>query len=127
MKVLRGIRGATTVSHDEREEIRKASLELFTRILAENDLSPEDVAGVLITATPDLKSAFPAEAIREQEHFRYIPMLCAQEMDVEGALGRCIRMLVFASVAKDPREVHHVYLHGARLLRKDLAERGEKK
>ncbi len=126
MKVVRGIRGAITVDRDEREEIKQASLELFTQILTENELSPDDIAGVFITATPDLRSVFPAEVIREQECFRYVPILCAQEMDVEGALQKCIRMLVLAHTPKGPREVRHVYLRGAQSLRKDLYQGGGK-
>lgn len=125
MKIVRGIRGAITVTHDEAEEVQSASLELFTAILAENHLSPEDVVGVFITATPDLHSAFPAEAIRRQESFRFIPILCAQEMDVQGALKRCIRMLVLAYTSQHPQEIRHVYLRDARLLRQDLVEEGE--
>ncbi|MEN3184667.1 MAG: chorismate mutase [Atribacterota bacterium] len=122
MKVVRGIRGATTVECDERETIKRASLELFTSILNENGLSPEDVVGVFITATPDLRAVFPAEGIREQEPFRYVPILCAQEMDVHGALEKCIRMLVLAYTAKNPQEIRHVYLRDARFLRRDLME-----
>lgn len=126
MKAVRGIRGAITVARDEREEIQKASLELFTSILAENGLFPEDIVGVFITATPDLRAAFPAEVIREQESFRYIPILCAQEMDVQGALKQCIRMLVLAYTSKNPQEIRHVYLRDARILREDLMEEGER-
>lgn len=107
---------------DERETIKRASLELFTSILNENGLSPEDVVGVFITATPDLRAVFPAEGIREQEPFRYVPILCAQEMDVHGALEKCIRMLVLAYTAKNPQEIRHVYLRDARFLRRDLVE-----
>lgn len=112
------------MEYDEREEIKRASLELFATILGENGLSPEDVVGVFITATPDLQAVFPAEGIREQEPFRYIPILCAQEMSVQGALKRCIRMLVLAYTSRSPQEIRHVYLKNARLLRKDLTEDG---
>lgn len=124
MKMVRGIRGATTVERDEQEEVKRASLELFTSILTANGLFPEDVVGIFITATPDLTSVFPAEAIREQEPFRYIPILCAQEMDVRGALKRCIRMLVLAYTSREPQEIRHVYLRDARMLRQDLVEEG---
>lgn len=112
------------MDRDEREEIRRASLELFASILAENELSPEDVVSVFITATPDLRATFPAEVIREQKPFQYIPILCAQEIDVQEALGRCIRMLVLAYTSKKPQEIRHVYLRGARSLRKDLIGEG---
>lgn len=123
--MIRGIRGAITVDHDEKEEIKRATLELFQEILGKNTLSPGDISCIVITATPDLFSAFPAEAIREKEDFRYIPVICAQEIAVRGSLPRCIRMLVLAMTERAPHEIHHVYLKEARSLRQDLCE-GEK-
>jgi chorismate mutase len=119
---VRGIRGAITVDHDEKEEIKNATLDLFREILAKNKLSPADVSCVFITATADLSAVFPAEAIREQEDFRYIPVICAQEIEVKGAMPRCIRMLVLAMTGMAPHEVRHVYLKEAQNLRKDLLE-----
>lgn len=118
--VTRGIRGATTVSHDDKEEIKYATLELFQEILKRNDLAPSDIACVFITVTSDLSSVFPAEAIREKEDFRYIPVMCAQEVEVRGSLSRCIRMMVLAMTNLSPQEIHHVYLREAQILRKDL-------
>ncbi len=118
--MIRGIRGAITVKQDTKEEIKQATLELFERILIENKLSRDDVSCVFITATSDLSSVFPAEAIREKEDFRYIPVICAQEIEVKGAMPRCIRMLVLASTPIPPEEIHHIYLREAQNLRQDL-------
>lgn len=120
--VVRGIRGAITVDHDEKDEIKSATLNLFQEILVQNRLSPSDISCVFITATPDLSSVFPAEAIREREDFRYVPVLCAQEIDVKGAMPRCVRMLVLAMTRCEPQEIKHVYLRNARSLRQDLCE-----
>ncbi|MGQ9473617.1 MAG: chorismate mutase [Candidatus Caldatribacteriaceae bacterium] len=118
--VTRGIRGATTVAHDDREEIKYATLELFQEILKRNNLVPSDIACVFITVTSDLSSVFPAEAIREKENFRYVPVMCAQEIEVRGSLPRCIRMMVLAMTNLSPQEISHVYLREAQNLRKDL-------
>ncbi|NSW76605.1 MAG: chorismate mutase [Candidatus Atribacteria bacterium] len=120
--MVRGIRGAITVDHDEKDEIKSATLNLFQAILVQNQLSPSDISCVFITATPDISSVFPAEAIREIEDFRYVPVLCAQEIDVKGAMPRCVRMLVLAMTRCEPREIKHVYLRGAQRLRQDLCE-----
>ncbi|MEN3185561.1 MAG: chorismate mutase [Atribacterota bacterium] len=123
--MVRGIRGAITVDHDEKDQIKSATLSLFREILIQNQLAPSDISCVFITATPDLSSVFPAEAIREQEDFRYVPVLCAQEIDVKGAIPKCVRMLVLAVTQRYPHEIKHVYLRDAQSLRQDLCkERG---
>ncbi|HXL01610.1 MAG TPA: chorismate mutase [Candidatus Atribacteria bacterium] len=119
-KKVRGIRGATTVEQDDKEEIKKATKELFDLLLRENDIFPSEIVGVFITATPDLHSTFPAEVIREREEFRYVPLLCTQEMKVEGALEKCIRLLVLAYTDKNQTDIHHLYLGKASSLREDL-------
>ncbi len=118
--MIRGIRGAVVVSSDEALQVKKATLELFEAILEKNLLNVEDVAAVFITLTPDIQSVFPAEAIREQEKFRYIPILCAQEAQVAGGLQRCIRIMVLANTPFDQETVRHVYFGEAKNLRKDL-------
>ncbi|MCD6155760.1 MAG: chorismate mutase [Candidatus Atribacteria bacterium] len=118
--LIRGIRGAVVVSSDEPFQVKKATLELFETILKKNLLNVEDVAAVFITITPDIQSVFPAEAIREQEKFRYVPIMCAQEAQVAGGLQRCIRIMVLANTPFDQETVRHVYLGEAKNLRKDL-------
>jgi len=39
-KKVRGIRGATVVEKDDKEEIKKAAKELFDLLLRENNISP---------------------------------------------------------------------------------------
>jgi len=118
--LIRGIRGAVVVSSDDALQVKKVTLELFEAILEKNLLNVEDIAAVFITITPDIQSVFPAEAIREQEKFRYIPILCAQEAQVAGGLQRCIRIMVLANTPFDQETVRHVYLGEAKNLRKDL-------
>ncbi len=101
--------------------IGEGSKELLSEILKANDLAIEDVISVLLTATADLNAAFPASAAREIG-FASVPLLCAQEIDVPDALPRTIRVMLHCQSERAPSEIEHVYLHGAKVLRKDLAQ-----
>jgi chorismate mutase len=116
---VRAVRGATTVFADDPEQIRAAVSELLEHLLDENDIVPADIISAVFTATPDLVSEFPAHAAR-LIGWTDIPLLCAQELPVAGALTRCIRVLVHAETRRTRAEIRHVYLRDAILLRSDL-------
>jgi chorismate mutase len=116
---VRAVRGATTVSADQPALIREAVHELLDALLDDNDLAPMDIISAVFTATPDLVSEFPAHAARLYG-WTDIPLLCAQELPVTGALPRCIRVMVHAETARARNEIRHVYLRDAILLRADL-------
>lgn len=119
-KVLRGIRGAITVERNLSEEIVAATRELIEAITKENGLDPEDIASVIFTVTADLDAEFPATAVREMG-WKYVPLMCANEINVPGSLSKCIRVLIHVNTEKSQRELKHIYLRGAAGLRKDLA------
>ena len=118
--LCRGIRGATTVEANTAEEILESTDELLRALIALNDLSPEDVASALFTTTPDLTATFPAIAARDLG-WTEVPLLCAHEMDVPGALSHVVRILLHVNTIRSAVEVRHVYLKGARALRPDWA------
>lgn len=118
---VRGIRGAITVARDTTEDILQSTRELLKRIYDKNDFQIEDIVSVLFVVTPDLKSAFPAEAARDLG-WDMVPLLCFQDMQVNGALGQCIRVLVTINTTKSQSEIKHVYLREACKLRQDLAD-----
>ena len=118
---VRAIRGATQVASNDPVSIGEGSKELMAAILAANDVVIDDVISVLLTASPDLNAAFPASAAREIG-FQSVPLLCAQEIDVPGALPRTIRVMLHCNTTRSSLEIEHVYLHGASVLRKDLAQ-----
>ncbi|MDQ4131142.1 MAG: chorismate mutase [Actinomycetota bacterium] len=118
---VRAIRGATTLEGDTRKEVISRTQELLAQILQRNDLDQEDVVSILFTATEDISSAFPAEAAREAG-IGLVPLLCARELEIEGGVERCIRVLLHVYTTRAPTELRHVYLHGARQLRTDLPE-----
>jgi chorismate mutase len=118
-RTVRAFRGATTVAADQPLLIREAVQEMIDAILDDNDLTPADIISAVFTATPDLVSEFPAHAAR-LNGWTDIPLLCAQELPVVGALPRCLRVMVHAETSRTRGEVRHVYLRDAILLRSDL-------
>jgi chorismate mutase len=116
---VRALRGATTVEDDTREQVSERVVELLTELLDRNGVEHDDIISVLFTATDDIHSMFPAEAARKVG-FGDIPLICARELDIDGATPRCLRVLVHLTTERARGELHHVYLHGARNLRDDL-------
>ena len=119
--MVRGLRGATTVDADTAAQVTERSQELMREIMARNELVEDDIVSVLFTATPDVTSIFPATAIREIG-FGAVPLLCAAEIAVPGAMPLCIRVLLHVHTTRSRDEMHHVYLHGAQGLRDDLPD-----
>jgi chorismate mutase len=117
--MVRGLRGATTVDEDSVEQVTQRSQELILRLMERNDLAEDDIVSVLFTATADVTSIFPATAIREIG-FGAVPLLCAAEIAVPGAMPLCIRVLLHVHTTKSRDDIRHVYLHGAQGLRDDL-------
>ncbi len=117
---IRGIRGATTVSADQPEEILAATRELLEAISGTNpEMHPEDIGSAFFTVTDDLCSTFPAQAAR-QMGWSLVPMMCAREIPVPGSLPRVIRVLVHWNTDLEQAAVKHVYLRDAVKLRPDL-------
>ena len=116
---VRAIRGATQVDADDREEIIGRTAELVRAVLERNDVDPADLISVVFTATPDLTAEFPAYAARAMG-ITDVPLLCATEIAVPGALPRVIRLLAHVESQRSRADLRHVYLHGAQALRTDL-------
>lgn len=118
---MRGIRGATTIEKDEREQVSAAVGELLEAILAANpDLRSADIASAIFTVTDDITSAFPAAAARNVG-WEDVPMLCTREIPVPGSLPLCVRVLLHWNTEKTSQEIRHVYLRNAKVLRPDWA------
>jgi chorismate mutase len=115
---LHALRGATSVSHNDAQDILDATTELMTAIMERNALDPEHVVSCIFTATNDLDAEFPAVAARALG-FGGVPLLCAREIPVPGSLPRVIRVLIHYYAAEDHR-AQHVYLGEAKVLRADL-------
>ncbi|HSK26587.1 MAG TPA: chorismate mutase [Jiangellales bacterium] len=116
---VRAIRGATQLERDERGHLLERAAELVAEVLRRNGVGTDDLISIVFTATPDLRSEFPAYAAR-RIGITDVPLLCAQEIAVAGAMPRVVRLLAHAETDRPRTEVRHVYLHGAAALRTDL-------
>jgi len=112
----RGIRGATTVDYNDREEILAATTELLQLLTARNDLHPDNIASVVFTTTDDLDAEFPAVAARSLGWLE-TALMCAREIPVPGSLRKCIRVLIHVNTTRSAAEIQHVYLKDAVNLR----------
>jgi chorismate mutase len=118
---VRGLRGATTVDADTEEQITERVQELVSEMLARNDVAHDDIVSVVFTATDDIHAMFPAAAARGVG-MGDVPLLCARELDIAGAMPLCIRVLMHVDTDKPRTGLRHVYLHGTRTLRDDLPD-----
>ncbi len=118
---FRALRGATTVELDDVESISVRTKELVEGMLARNSISKDQLVSIFFTATADLHAMFPAAAAR-QLGLGDVPLMCAQELTISGAVERCIRVMMHVEDDRPRSGFHHVYLHGAVGLREDLPE-----
>ena len=118
---VRAVRGATQVDRDDRDAILEAAGELIAAVLDRNAIRPDDLVSVIFTATPDLTAEFPAYAARLLGIVD-VPLLCASEIDVAGAMPRVLRLLAHFETDLPRSAIRHVYLHGAASLRTDLPQ-----
>lgn len=121
MSVCRGVRGATTVPENSRDEILQATRQMLALMIRRNDIDSKDLASATFTVTKDLDAEFPAYAAR-QLGWLNVPLLCGYEISVESSLQKCIRVLLHWNTEKTQDEVHHVYIHEAVKLRPDLSK-----
>jgi chorismate mutase len=119
MTVCRGVRGATTVEADDREQILKATRQLLALMIRRNGIESTDVGSVIFTVTGDIRAEFPALAARQLGWIE-VPLLCAYELSVPDGLPRCIRVLIHWNTDKPQSKIQHVYLREAQRLRPDL-------
>ena len=118
---VRAIRGAVQVDANERASVLECTTELVSEVMSRNSLAPDDVISVLFTTTPDLTADFPALAARKLG-FQDVPLLCASEIDVPGAMPRVVRLLMHVETSRPRADVAHVYLRGAAALRLVIAQ-----
>jgi chorismate mutase len=115
---LFALRGANSVEANQASAILEATDLLIRELMDRNSLAPEAMVSCIFTLTEDLDAEFPAVAARRLGLDR-VPLLCAREVPVPGALPRVIRVLVHY-YADPEHEPQHVYLGAARALRRDL-------
>jgi len=122
---VRGIRGAINIADNTKEEILSKSRELLEAIVKANKVRAADIATAIFTLSPDLNADFPAYAAR-QMGWRDVPLMCARELDVPGAMARVIRVLLLVNSRIPASKIKHQYLGDTPQLRPDLAQKGPK-
>lgn len=118
--MIRGIRGATTVERDVEEDILSKTKGLLEEMVKQNGVEKDDIASIFISSTSDLQSVFPAKALRSMEGWTFVPVMCMQELDINGAVERCVRVMMHVNTDKKPSTIVHVYQERAVSLRPDL-------
>lgn len=117
---MRGLRGAITIEENTAEAIFAATQQVVREMLQQNNVDPEDIGAAIFSATEDITAAFPASGARKLPGFDSVPLFDARQMDVEGAMERCIRVLLLVDTPLKQREIKHVFLGKAAALRPDL-------
>ncbi|WP_181767912.1 chorismate mutase [Streptomyces albidus (ex Kaewkla and Franco 2022)] len=118
---VRAVRGAVQLERDEAGHMHEQVSALMTNVLERNGLTADDLISVWFTATPDLHSEFPAAAARKLGIVD-VPLICAQELDIAGAMPRVVRVLAHVESELPKSGINHVYLGAAAALRKDIAQ-----
>lgn len=118
---LIGVRGATMLQKNDAQEMKLAVSELLQEMIAKNNIKNEDLVSIIFTTTEDLNCAFPASSARELG-LGDVPLLCSKEIDVPNAPELVVRILIhtYSEIAR--KDVSHIYLRGAEVLRQDLAQ-----
>ena len=106
---VRALRGATTLDVDETSHMSERVRALLAQMLERNGVAHDDLISVVFTATDDLHSGFPAVAAREMG-LGDVPLLCARELDIEGGMPMCVRVLMHVESDRARGELRHVYL-----------------
>lgn len=121
--MIRGIRGATTVSNNQEEQVIEAADELLRKMIESNEVEATDVASVFISVTSDINAAFPSKALRRFPDWKFVPIMCMQEIPVINSLPLCIRVMLHVNTSKQQALINHIYLNNAVVLRPDLASK----
>jgi len=121
--MMRGFRGATTVTENNENEIMTETKKLVVKMVDKNNIQPEDVSHILFSVTDDLNAGFPAKVARQMPGWTHVPVMCMKEINVPNSLEKCIRVMMVANTNFQQDEVQHVFLNEAIQLRPDLIQK----
>jgi chorismate mutase len=115
---LWAVRGAVQAARNDEDAILGATEELMRQLIQRNGLESDRLVSCIFTVTDDLDAQFPAVAARSLG-LDQVPLICAREIDVPGAMERVIRVILhyYAPAEHEPA---HTYLGEAQKLRSDL-------
>lgn len=122
MTCSRGIRGAASVNENTPESICETTIELISKMLQQNSVKNEDISHVIFTLTTDLDAAFPAKFARNELGWDFVPMMCFNELPVDGSIKKCLRALIVINTDIPQNKISHVYLGEAKRLRPEFGQ-----
>lgn len=120
--MIRGFRGATTVTKNEELEILQETEKLLLEMIEKNDIEANNISHVFFSVTDDINAVFPAKVSRQIEGWKHVPVMCMKEIDVPNSLEKCIRVMLVAKTKLSQQAVEHIYLNEAIKLRPDLVD-----
>ncbi|MCH1624747.1 chorismate mutase [Fredinandcohnia quinoae] len=120
--MVRGVRGATTIEDNTKQEIISATEKLLREMIDANNIKATDVAQILVSTTDDINACFPAAAVRLLEGWTFVPVMCMKEIPVPDSLPLCIRVMMTVNTEVEQSDITHIYLEKAILLRPDLTK-----
>lgn len=115
--ISKGIRGAITIDENTSEAIGSATIQLLKEMCTKNNIETDMISHAIFTLTQDLNADFPAKYARINLKWKDIPMMCFNELEVEGSLQKCLRVLIVVNCGEN-FVPEFVYLKGAKGLRK---------
>ncbi|MGJ9456813.1 chorismate mutase [Oceanobacillus sp. CF4.6] len=121
--MTRGVRGATTVSENEENQMIENTRVLIEDMAKKNHIKPSDISHVFISVTKDLNAGFPARGLRELEGWTFVPVMCMAEIEVPGSLPKCIRVMMVVNTEESQLNIQHVFHNEAVKLRPDLVKK----
>jgi len=119
--MMRGFRGATTISKNDEHEMMENTRTLVEEMVNVNNINVSDISHVFFSVTADLNAGFPAKSVREMPGWSHVPVMCMTEIDVPNSLPKCIRVMLIAKTDLDQDAVQHIFHNDAIKLRPDLA------
>ncbi|MCD5413828.1 MAG: chorismate mutase [Clostridiales bacterium] len=114
------IRGATTSDGNSLQEINECTCQMMKKIIEANSIIEDDVISILFTATNDLNQLYPSVCVREILGWVNTPILNFEEKYITNSIKSCIRVMVYINSTKSKKSINHIYLKGAKELRRDL-------
>ena len=79
------------------------------------------MVSVIFTITPDLDKSF-SSCCGKKMGIVDVPLLDMSEPEIDGALKKCIGILMHINSDKQNKDMVHAYLRGATVLRPDLVK-----
>src|SRR5699024_3675322 len=121
--MIRGVRGATTVTENTETQILTNTKALVEDMAAKNNIIAETISHVFISVTKEINAAFPAKSLRQIPNWTYVPVMCMTEIDVPNSLSHCIRIMMVVNITTEQDKIQHVFHNEAIKLRPDLIQK----